>query len=236
MCGIAGLIDWRAATSTDVLRAVAEAMNEALRHRGPDDEGCYAEGPWSWAIAAWRSSISPPPAISRWPRPMAVIITFNGEIYNYRAMREQLAADGRPARTRFRCGSFAQSPAHSGGSKGTSEHDIGMFAFALWDRIRVRSPVGDRLGIKPLYYAATPERVLFASQLKAFRPVPDWRPTINEDAVVGFLRHGYVALQANINDSGANSLPPNANVSTDDLATSRSTTIGAADTVELNNG
>src|SRR5262249_28952704 len=51
----------------------------------------------------------------------------------------------------------------------------------------------DRLGIKPLYYAATPERVIFASQLKAFRAAPAWRPTIDDDAVMGYLRHAYIA-------------------------------------------
>ena len=83
-----------------------------------------------------------------------------------------------------------------------------MFAFAFWDRTaRTLYLVRDRLGIKPLYYAATPERVLFASQLKAFRPVPDWRPTIDEDAVVGFLRHGYIAQPRTIYREAAK-LPP----------------------------
>ena len=59
----------------------------------------------------------------------------------------------------------------------------------------------------PLYYATTPERVLFASQLKAFRPVPNWRPTIDEDAVVGFLRHGYIAQPRTIYRQAAK-LPP----------------------------
>src|SRR5256885_5921794 len=74
-----------------------------------------------------------------------------------------------------------------------------MFAFALWDR-RMRTLVlaRDRLGIKPLYYAATPERVLFASQLKAFRAVPGWKPTIDDDAVAGFLRYGYIAQPRSI--------------------------------------
>src|SRR6266851_6584961 len=50
----------------------------------------------------------------------------------------------------------------------------------------------DRLGIKPLYYAAGPDRVLFASQLKALRAAPGWTPTIDDDAVAGYLRHAYV--------------------------------------------
>jgi asparagine synthase (glutamine-hydrolysing) len=80
------------------------------------------------------------------------------------------------------------------GVEAAIERAIGMFAFALWDR-RTRSLIlaRDRLGIKPLYYAATPERVLFASQLKAFRPTPHWKPTIDADAVVGYLRHAYIA-------------------------------------------
>ncbi|HEY4858263.1 MAG TPA: asparagine synthase (glutamine-hydrolyzing), partial [Xanthobacteraceae bacterium] len=80
------------------------------------------------------------------------------------------------------------------GVEAAIERAIGMFAFALWDR-KTRSLVlaRDRLGIKPLYYAATPERVLFASQLKAFRAVPRWNPTIDDDSVVGYLRHAYIA-------------------------------------------
>src|SRR5260370_25325435 len=81
-----------------------------------------------------------------------------------------------------------------GGVGAAVERAIGMFAFALWDR-KTRSLVlaRDRLGIKPLYYAATPERVIFASQLKAFRGTPGWKPTIDDDAVVGYLRHAYIA-------------------------------------------
>jgi asparagine synthase (glutamine-hydrolysing) len=80
------------------------------------------------------------------------------------------------------------------GVEAAIERAIGMFAFALWDRkTRSLTLARDRLGIKPLYYAATPERILFASQLKAFRPAPHWKPTIDEDAVVGYLRHAYIA-------------------------------------------
>ena len=88
------------------------------------------------------------------------------------------------------------------------ERAIGMFAFALWDRsTRTLHLVRDRLGIKPLYYAATPERVLFASELKAFRAVPGWKPTIDGDAVAGFLRHGYIAQPRTIYREAAK-LPP----------------------------
>ncbi len=66
----------------------------------------------------------------------------------------------------------------------------------------------DRLGIKPLYYAATPQRVLFASQLKAFRADPHWKPTIDDDAVVGYLRHAYVAQPRTIYREAAKARRP----------------------------
>jgi asparagine synthase (glutamine-hydrolysing) len=83
-----------------------------------------------------------------------------------------------------------------------------MFAFALWDReSRTLALARDRLGIKPLYYAWMSDRVLFASQLKAFRAASWWKPTIDDDAVVGYLRHAYVAQPRTIYREAAK-LPP----------------------------
>src|SRR5262249_28256344 len=80
------------------------------------------------------------------------------------------------------------------GVRSAAERTIGMFAFALWDcEARTLSLVRDRLGIKPLYYWADRNRVIFGSELKAFRSVPDWSPTINADSAVGYLRYGYIA-------------------------------------------
>ena len=88
------------------------------------------------------------------------------------------------------------------------ERTIGMFAFALWDRqTRTLSLARDRLGKKPLYYAATPERVLFGSQLKAFRHAPGWSPSVDPDAVVEYLRLGYIAQPRSIYRDAAK-LPP----------------------------
>ena len=210
MCGIAGLIDWRAATSTDALRAAGEAMNEALRHRGPDDGRIWAEAETGVMLGQRRLAIidlSPGGAQPMHSADGRYVITFNGEIYNYRAIRKELAAAGRSMRSDSDTEVLLESCA-LWGIENAIERAIGMFAFALWDRTtRTLSLVRDRLGIKPLYYVATPERVLFASQLKAFRPVPDWRPTIDEDAVVGFLRHGYIAQPRTIYREAAK-LPP----------------------------
>jgi asparagine synthase (glutamine-hydrolysing) len=121
------------------------------------------------------------------------VITFNGEIYNYRDIRRELQAAGHSMRSDSDTEVLLEACA-LWGVEAAIERAIGMFAFALWDRkTRSLTLARDRLGIKPLYYAVSPERILFASQLKAFRPAPHWKPTIDEDAVVGYLRHAYIA-------------------------------------------
>ena len=210
MCGIAGLIDWRASTSADGLRAVGEAMNETLRHRGPDGGGVWAEAETGVVLAHRRLAIidvSPGGAQPMHSADARYVITFNGEIYNYRGIRDELAAAGRGMRGDSDTEVLLEACAFWG-VEGAIERAIGMFAFAFWDRTtRTLSLVRDRLGIKPLYYVATPERLLFASQLRAFRAAPDWSPTIDQDAVVGFLRHSYIAQPHTIYREAAK-LPP----------------------------
>src|SRR5205823_3435832 len=121
------------------------------------------------------------------------VITFNGEIYNYRDIRRELQAAGRTMRSDSDTEVLLEACA-LWGVEAALDRVIGMFAFALWDRkTRTLVLARDRLGIKPLYYAATSQHVLFASQLKAFRAATFWKPTIDGDAVVGYLRHAYVA-------------------------------------------
>ena len=196
MCGIAGMVDWRAATPADALRSTAEAMIETVRHRGPDAGEVWVEAEGGVALGQRRLAIidlSPGGAQPMHSADRRFVITFNGEIYNYRDIRGELQAAGHSMRSDSDTEVLLEACA-LWGVEAAIERAIGMFAFALWDR-KTRSLIlaRDRLGIKPLYYAATPERVLFASQLKAFRPTPHWKPTIDADAVVGYLRHAYIA-------------------------------------------
>ena len=196
MCGIAGMVDWRAATSDAALRSIGEAMIETVRHRGPDAGAVWVEAEAGVALGQRRLAIidlSPGGAQPMHSADRRYVITFNGEIYNYRDIRHELQAAGRSIRSESDTEVLLEACA-LWGVEAAIERAIGMFAFALWDR-KTRSLVlaRDRLGIKPLYYAATPGRVLFASQLKAFRAAPSWRPTVDDDAVVGYLRHGYIA-------------------------------------------
>jgi asparagine synthase (glutamine-hydrolysing) len=196
MCGIAGMVDWRAATSADALRSIGEAMIETVRHRGPDAGEVWVEAEGGVALGQRRLAIidlSPGGAQPMHSADRRHVITFNGEIYNYRDIRRELEAAGRPMRSDSDTEVLLEACA-LWGVEGAIERTIGMFAFALWDRkTRTLVLARDRLGIKPLYYAASPERVLFASQLKAFRAAPFWKPTIDDDAVVGYLRHAYIA-------------------------------------------
>lgn len=210
MCGIAGFIDWRAATSADALRSLGEAMNEMLRHRGPDDSGVWIEAQTGIVLGQRRLAIidlSPGGAQPMQSADRRYVITFNGEIYNYRAIGEELVHAGRSLRSDSDTEVLLEACA-LWGVEGAVERAIGMFAFALWDRTaRTLYLARDRLGIKPLYYATTPGRVMFASQLKAFRAVPGWRPTIDDDAVVGYLRYSYIAQPRTVYREAAK-LPP----------------------------
>src|SRR5436853_401870 len=210
MCGIAGMVDWRAATSAERLRSIGEAMIETVRHRGPDAGAVWVEAEGGVALGQRRLAIidlSPGGAQPMHSADRRYVITFNGEIYNYRDIRRELQAAGRSMRSESDTEVLLEACA-LWGVEAAIDRAVGMFAFALWDRkTRTLVLARDRLGIKPLYYAATPERVMFASQLKAFRATPGWKPSIDDDAVVGYLRHAYIAQPRTIYRE-ARKLPP----------------------------
>ena len=112
MCGIAGMIDWRRASSASALRTIGLSMNEALRHRGPDGEGIWVDAETGIVLAHRRLAVidlSPGGFQPMHSHDGRYVITFNGEIYNFRYMRDELAAAGRLMRTDFRYGGLAGS-------------------------------------------------------------------------------------------------------------------------------
>jgi asparagine synthase (glutamine-hydrolysing) len=154
MCGIAGKLYSDPARPME--RAAIEAMLGPIAHRGPDSTGAYLEGPVG--LGHRRLSIIDLAAGSQ---PMAneddsVWIVFNGEIYNYLGLRQQLLARGH----RFKTHSDTEVIIHAYEEYGPDclRHLRGMFAFAIWDRNRRRLFIArDRVGIKPLYYCQTAE-------------------------------------------------------------------------------
>jgi asparagine synthase (glutamine-hydrolysing) len=195
MCGIAGLLDLERRSGSQELEALGRAMAATLNHRGPDAHGVWSDAEAGVALGHTRLSIvdlSPAGAQPMVSSCGACVITYNGEIYNAGDLRPELEARGRRFRGHSDTEVLVEAIAEWG-VKPTVERLIGMFAFALWDRrTRTLSLVRDRLGIKPLYFGRQNGRVVFASELKAFEMLPDWKPELNRDALAAYLRLAYV--------------------------------------------
>lgn len=188
MCGICGVVT--VARPPD--RAAVDAMREALVHRGPD-EGSTDElghcvlGNQRLRVLDLQSGWQPVASEDE-----QVVGVFNGELYNYRDLRERLASRGHDVRG---TGDTPVLP-HLYEDEGPEfvSRLQGMFAFALWDRRRERLVLGrDRLGKKPLLYARLPDGGLaFASELQALLRVRELRRELDLDAVDAYLALGYV--------------------------------------------
>src|ERR1039457_5372509 len=190
MCGIAGILEF----GRDA-RASATALREMCRvmaHRGPDDDGFYTDG--GLGIGMRRLSIVD---LKTGHQPISnedgtLWIVFNGEIYNHQALREQMIARGHSYSTH----SDTESILHLFEEYGADcvQHLRGMFAFAVWNRnTRTLFIARDRLGIKPLYYKRTPERLLFGSEIKVLLAHGGIRPKFNRATLPEYLAFGYLS-------------------------------------------
>ncbi|HVM05330.1 MAG TPA: asparagine synthase (glutamine-hydrolyzing) [Acidimicrobiales bacterium] len=195
MCGIAGVLDPGRATSADVLAGTAAAMAERLRHRGPDDDGVWVDGAAGVALGHRRLSIVDLSVEGRQPMVSPCghyTLVFNGEIYNHRALRADLAREGVAFRGRSDT-EVALAAIAAWGLATALERFNGMFAFALWDATAGELVlVRDRLGEKPLYYGRAGRHFVFASELKALRAHPDFDAGLDRGALALYLRYTYV--------------------------------------------
>lgn len=168
MCGLSGIIAYRA-SAKNVDRAELVRISERMRDRGPDGAGEWISEDGRVGLAHRRLSIIDLSDAGAQPMRSAdghLAITFNGEIYNYRALRAQLEAQGYT----FRTDSDTEILLHLYADKGAAmvEDLRGMFAFGLWDARRAGVLLArDPYGIKPLYYADDGQTLRFASQVKA---------------------------------------------------------------------
>jgi asparagine synthase (glutamine-hydrolysing) len=184
MCGICGLVSLDGATAPDP--AVLAAMNETLLHRGPDSDGSVIDGPCGLAMR--RLSIID---LAGGEQPIAnedgrIQVVQNGEIYNYRDLREELRGRGHT----FRTHSDTEVLVHLYEERGPAfvEALRGMFAIAIWDSRESRLLLArDRFGIKPLYYRVAGGTVSFGSELKALLRQPGFSREIDPQALESFL-------------------------------------------------
>jgi asparagine synthase (glutamine-hydrolysing) len=215
MCGITGAIwsDPRLALEP----AVLQRMASALRHRGPDDQGVYA------SEYRLRPPYDPLPGVALGFRRLAIIdlatgaqplsnedgtvwLVFNGEIYNYGALRHRLEGAGHT----FRSQSDSETIVHLYEDEGPDcfRHLDGMFAIAIWDARQRRLVLArDRLGEKPLVYRSEPSRLLFASELKSLLEVPGVPRELDPGALDAYLTYQYVPHPRSI-FRGFAKLPP----------------------------
>ena len=163
MCGICGVFDFRGGA---VQRDLVRKMSNAIRHRGPDGEGLYVCGQIGFghrrlSIIDLQGGNQP---ITNEDDSMAII--FNGEIYNFVELREELEKNGHVFKTR----SDTEVILHGYEEWGIDclNHFNGIFAFAIWDQKQKRLFIArDHIGVKPLYYMVAGNRLLFASEIKA---------------------------------------------------------------------
>src|SRR5688572_6281488 len=219
MCGFAGVIAFEQ-QRFGVTREALSAMSGCIAHRGPDGEGTFfAESDGVTAALAHRrlAIIDPDPRANQpFADERGRQLVFNGEVYNFRELRNELTKLKRDYRWRTNCDTEVLLAAYDAWGEGCCEKLDGMFAFAVWDpATRCVFLARDRMGQKPLYLAVMPSgddghglgAVAFASELAALRAVP-WVDAKLDDAALGhYFRWGYVPAPLTIYQA-CEKLPP----------------------------
>jgi len=214
MCGIAGYLT--RTRDRDDAAGLVKRMADAIAHRGPDAWGLHRDGPCT--LAHRRLSIIDLSPEANQPMLSAdgtIALTFNGEIYNYKELRDDLIASGVTLRTKSDTECILELYRRDGIAK-TLPRLKGMFAFGLWDRAaRKLFLVRDRLGKKPLVYFASPRGVSFASELQGLLVDRDIPRTVEPRALHAYLALGYVPSEHCMVD-GVRKVPPGHYVTLDE--------------------
>ena len=189
MCGICGVISRDG--SPPVSESLLKQMNDTITHRGPDEDGFYLDE--LAGLAMRRLSIID---LASGKQPIAnednsIWIVFNGEIYNYKELRKKLESRGHT----FRTNSDTEAIVHGYEEFGddVTNHLNGMFGFAIWDTRKRRFLLArDRVGIKPMFYYASPYKIFFGSELKSIIAHPEVPREIDFHALDQFLTLEYI--------------------------------------------
>src|SRR3990172_1342381 len=206
MCGICGIVRF---DGGPVAIGVVERACATLRHRGPDHTGVWVEPSQGVAFGATRLKVLDPSAKADQPLHHDTgrfHLVYNGEIYNFRELREELIAAGE----RFATDGDTEvvlAACARWGVEGFQRFN-GMWALAFYDsNERTGFLLRDRFGVKPLFYVADDKALRFASELEALTTIGDWGRAVNPQAVVSHLQFGYIAHPDTIYQA-ARRLPP----------------------------
>ncbi|ALN62518.1 asparagine synthase [Lysobacter antibioticus] len=195
MCGLAGLLCPRTDIGHEHLLELAGAMGDALRHRGPDDDGVWADAQHGIALAHRRLSILDLSPLGHQPMASAdgrYVIAYNGEVYNFAALREELLELGHAFRGHSDTEVLLAAVVEWGVENAVARCN-GMFAIALWDRHEQTLWLArDRVGKKPLYYGWAGDTLVFGSELKALWRHPQFDNGVDRNALALLLRYDYV--------------------------------------------
>jgi len=190
MCGIAG--QWRVAAPAEP--TAVHAMCDALRHRGPDAGGVWSSPDGHVVLGHRRLAVidlSPGGAQPMVDGAGGLVVVFNGEIFNFISLREELEGCGHVFRTRS--DTEVILAAYRQWGEDCLDRLNGQFAFAIYDTQRRRIFLArDRVGEKPLYYRHTPEGLWFASEIKALLTDPSVTRRIDREALDHYLAYGHV--------------------------------------------
>ncbi len=191
MCGIAGVLDYQQRGLT-INPVHVDRMVDSLAHRGPNGRGVWrADG---IALGHRRLSVLDPTAAGAQPMHYAarqLVVTYNGEIYNFKELRAELQVAGHRFQTE--CDTEVLLAAYAEWGTAAVERFNGIFAFALWDgQARRLWLVRDRLGVKPLYYSTQGNLLRFGSEVKAILADPEFQRRPNRAGLDSFLSFGFI--------------------------------------------
>ncbi len=219
MCGIAGTFNFRSRERADL--AALHRMAETVAHRGPDAHGFYLDGPAG--LTHRRLAILDLSEQGRQPMHTPdgrFVMVFNGEIYNYVELRDELRRKGHRFHTQTDSEVLLALYATEGAA--SLSRLQGMFAFAIWDTQQHELFLArDRIGIKPLYYTETPGGIVFGSEAKALFEYPGVRREVDRDQIDTFMTFGYVPGEATMFRGVRKLLPGHALLVTADGMTCR---------------
>jgi asparagine synthase (glutamine-hydrolysing) len=196
MCGIVGFINCKNYRRDDSV-SIIHKMNKSLNHRGPDDEGIWVDQDYGIAFGHRRLSVidvsrgGAQPMVSSNGR---FIISYNGEVYNYKKIKKKLEENGKPILLKGRSDTeIILAAIERWGMRDSLSLFVGMFAFALWDRkLNTLSLARDRFGEKPLYYGIQKNTFMFSSELNALKNHPEFLKQIDRNVIPLLLRHNCI--------------------------------------------